>query len=252
MLILLVGASGATGRLLLAKLLRRGHHVKAVIRPSSRLPDDLAQHPALTLIRASLLDLDDRELQQLVAGCTAIASCLGHHLTLRGIFGPPRRLVTDAARRLCEAVRASRPARPVRFVLMNTTGNRNRDLDEKVSCAHRCAMALIRRLVPPQADNEQAADYFRLRVGPRDQVLQLVVVRPDTLVDEDNVTAYDLHPSPTRCPVFNPGKTSRINVARFMAELIDDAPTWTRWQGQMPVIYNPPSRKKGVSGSGKA
>ena len=57
MTILLVGASGATGRLLLAELLRRGHHVKAVVRPSSRLPDDLAPHPALTLVRASLLEL---------------------------------------------------------------------------------------------------------------------------------------------------------------------------------------------------
>lgn len=243
MTILLVGATGATGRLLLAELLRRGHHVKAVIRPTSRLPDNLAQHPAPTLVRASLPDLDDRELQQLVAGCTAIASCLGHNITLRGIFGPPRRLVADATRRLCEAVRASRPERPVRFVLMNTTGNRNRDLDERASLANRCALALIRRLVPPQADNEQAAEYLRLQIGQQDTAIQWVAVRPDALINEDAVTAYDLHRSPTRCPVFNPGKTSRINVAHFMAELIDDAPTWTRWRGQMPVIYNQPPRK---------
>ena len=38
MTILLVGASGATGRLLLAELLRRGHRVKAVVRPSSACP----------------------------------------------------------------------------------------------------------------------------------------------------------------------------------------------------------------------
>ena len=243
MTILLVGASGATGRLLLAELLRRGHHVKAVVRPASRLPGDFAQHPALTLVRASLLELGDADMQQLVAGCTAIASCLGHNITLRGIFGPPRRLVADATRRLCEAVRANRPERPVKFVLMNTTGNRNRDLDEKTSCAHRCAMALIRRLVPPQADNEQAAETLRLQIGRRDRPIQWVAVRPDALIDEDAVTAYDLHPSPTRCPVFHPGKTSRINVAHFMAELIDDDATWTRWQGQMPVIYNRPLRE---------
>ena len=66
----------------------------------------------------------------------------------------------------------------------------------------------------------------------------------DRLIDEDAVTAYDLHPSPTRCPVFNPGKTSRINVAHFMADLIDDGPAWTRWQGQMPVIYNRTAQKQ--------
>jgi hypothetical protein len=243
MTILLVGASGATGRRLLAELLRRGHRVKAVVRETGHLPENLALHPALTLVRANLLDLSDADLQELVAGCATIASCLGHTISFKGIFGPPRRLVAEATRRLCEAVWANPTKAPVKFVLMNTAGNRNRDLDERISFAHRCVMALIRRLVPPQADNEQAADFLRLRVGPRDRVLQWVAVRPDTLIDEDTVTAYDVHPSPTRCPVFNPGKTSRINVAHFMAELLDDAATWTRWQGQMPVIYNRTTKK---------
>ncbi len=158
--------------------------------------------------------------------------------TPRGIFGPPYRLVTAATRRLCEAVRATRPGRPVKFVLMNTTGNRNRDLDEKASWAQRCAIGLICVLVPPQANNEQAAEYLRRGVGPDDPAIQWVVVRPDTLINQDNVTVHDVHPSPTRCPVFDPGKTSRINVAHFMAELIDNAETWGRWAGRMPVIYN--------------
>lgn len=238
MTILLIGASGATGRRLLAELLRRGHRVNAVVRPSSQLSDDIARHPALTLIRANLPELLEADLQQLVAGCDAIASCLGHNLTLRGIFGPPHRLVTEAVRRLCETVRANRPERPVKFVLMNTTACRNRDLDEKVSWRHRCAIGLIRRLVPPQADNEQAAETLRLGIGQRDPAIQWVVVRPDTLINEDAVTAYDVHPSPTRCPVYDPGQTSRINVAHFMAEMIDNAETWRRWQGRMPVIYN--------------
>ena len=158
--------------------------------------------------------------------------------TPRGIFGPPYRLVTAATRRLCEAVRATRPGRPVKFVLMNTTGNRNRDLDEKASWAQRCAIGLIRILMPPQADNEQAAEYLRRGVGPDDPAIQWVVVRPDTLTGEDAVTAHDVHPSPMRCPVFDPGKTSRINVAHLMAKLLDNAETWSRWADRMPVIYN--------------
>lgn len=34
------------------------------------------------------------------------------------------------------------------------------------------------------------------------------------------------------------GETSRINVAHFMADLITDDGLWSRWKGQMPVIYN--------------
>jgi len=39
-------------------------------------------------------------MAQHVAGCDAVASCLGHNLTFKRLFGKPRRLVTDAVRRL--------------------------------------------------------------------------------------------------------------------------------------------------------
>jgi hypothetical protein len=32
----------------------------------------------------------------------------------KGIFGHPRRLVTDATRRLCNAIRANKPEKPVK------------------------------------------------------------------------------------------------------------------------------------------
>ena len=38
---------------------------------------------------------------------------------------------------------------------MNTTGNRNRDLEEEISLAQKGAIFLIRYLLPPHADNEQ-------------------------------------------------------------------------------------------------
>lgn len=238
MTVLVVGASGATGRLLVRDLLGRGHGVRAIVRSPEALPQDLRDQPSLTVVRANLLDLSDAALAQHVSGCTAIASCLGHNLSVRGIFGPPRRLVTQATRRLCEAVRAARPSQPVRFVLMNTAGMRNRDLDEPVSFGQRCVIGLIRVLLPPHADNEGAAQYLRAEVGRHDRAIEWVVVRPDTLVDADRVTEYEVHASPTRSAVFDAGKTSRINVAHFMAELIGGDDAWTAWRGQMPVIYN--------------
>jgi NAD(P)-dependent dehydrogenase (short-subunit alcohol dehydrogenase family) len=235
---LVVGATGATGRQLVRQLLDRQHEVRAIVRSPDGLPEDLRDHKRLTVIPASLLDLTDTELVRHVDGCGAVASCLGHNLTWKGIYGPPHRLVTEATRRLCEAIRANRPATPVKYVLMNTAGNSNRDLQEPTSFAHGCVIGLLRVLLPPHVDNEQAADYLRTRIGEVEATIQWVAVRPDSLIDQDEVTPYSTHRSPTRSAIFNAGQTSRINVAHFMAELITDTATWERWKGQMPVIYN--------------
>jgi nucleoside-diphosphate-sugar epimerase len=236
MTILVVGASGATGRLLVEHLLGRSQRVKVIVRSPDKLPDDLRNHHLLSTVQANLLDLSDDEMAQQVTGCTAVASCLGHNMSLRGIYGSPRRLVTDATRRLCAAVQAAQPPHPVRFVLMNTAGNR--DLNEPISFGQRSVLGLIRLLLPPHVDNEKAAAYLRTHIGQDAVAIEWAAVRPDTLVDEASVTEYEVHPSPTRSALFNAGKTSRINVAHFMADLISDDATWSRWQGQMPVIYN--------------
>ena len=164
MKVFVVGASGATGQLLVEQLLERGHSVKIVVRSTSYLPADVARHENLSVIRASVLDLGDVELAQQLSGCDALASCLGHNMSFKGMFGPPHRLVTEATRRLCGAVKANRPAKPVRFVLMSTAGNRNRDLAEEISFGQKIVIGLLRLLLPPHADNEEAADYLRKEV----------------------------------------------------------------------------------------
>jgi len=121
---------------------------------------------------------------------------------------------------------------------MNTVGNSNRDLHEPISFGERGVIGLLRLLMPPHVDNEKAADYLRTKVGQNDGAIEWAAVRPDTLINEDKVTEYDVHPSPTRSAIFDPGSTSRINVAHFMADLITDEDRWNRWKGQMPAIYN--------------
>lgn len=237
MAVLVVGASGATGRLLVRQLLDRGQQVRAILRSPGALAD-LAGDASLSLIQASVLDLGDAEMARYASGCTAVLSCLGHNMTLKGVYGAPRRLVADAARRLCTAIRANRPDAPVRFVLMNTAGNSNRDLAEPVSFGQKCVVGFVRLLVPPHADNEQASDYLRTQVGQADGMVEWAVVRPDSLRDGAAATGYEVHPSPTRSAIFNAGATSRIHVAHFMAELATDAATWNRWKGRMPVIYD--------------
>lgn len=235
---LVAGATGATGQLLVRQLLMRGQAVKAIVRSPEKLPADIRDHGDLSIIHASILELSDAEMAEHISDCQAIASCLGHTMSFRGIYGQPRRLVTDTTRRLCQAIISNNPDTPVRCVLMNTAGNSNRDISETVSWGQRCVIGLLRWLVPPHGDNEQAADYLRTQIGQPHPMIEWAVVRPDTLIDEETVSELDVCPSPTRSAIFDPGQTSRINVAAFMADLVINDETWHRWRGQMPVIYN--------------
>lgn len=238
MTILVVGATGATGRLLVEQLLNRGQNVKVIVRFPDKLPAILKNHDNIIVIHANVLDLSEADMARHVNGCDAVASCLGHNLSWKGTYGYPRRLVTDATRRLCNAIKARKAEEPTKFVLMNTAGNSNRDLHEPISFGQMCSIGLIRLLLPPHVDNEKAADYLRTSIGQDDEAIHWAVVRPDILINENQVTEYEMHPSPNRSAIFNPGSTSRINVAHFMADLITDDDTWNRWKGQMPVIYN--------------
>jgi nucleoside-diphosphate-sugar epimerase len=235
---LVLGASGATGMNLVEQLLKREQNVKVIVRSPEKLPKSWKSNSRLQIISTSVLELSNSEMSEHVNGCQVIASCLGHNMTWKGIYGQPRKLITDVTRRLCNAVEVSNSKKPIRFVLMNTTGNRNRDLNEAISFSQKCVIGLLRLLLPPHVDNEKAADYLRTQVGQNNNFIEWAAVRPDGLANEEEVTAYEVHSSPTRSAIFNTGKTSRINVGHFMAHLISDDALWNKWRGRMPVIYN--------------
>ena len=236
--VLVVGASGATGRLLVEELLNHGLSVKVIVRDQTNLPETLNNHKNLSIVRTNLLDLSDAELAEHVKGCSAVASCLGHTISFKGMFGHPRKLVTESTRRLSQAIKSNQPKERVRFVLMNTSGNSNRDLSEPISFGQKCVIGLLRLLLPPHVDNETAADYLRTEIGQNDSIIDWSAVRPDGLIDESSMSEYEIYPSPIRSAIFDAGKVSRINVAHFMSELIIDNDVWNKWKGQMPVIYS--------------
>ena len=238
MTVLVVGATGATGRLLVEQLLDKGETVKAIVRSAKSLPKRLIDDDRLFIIEASLLDMTDEALEAEVHGCRAVASCLGHNITFKGMFGHPRRLVTDSVKRLCKAIEKTDPATPVKFALMNTTGNQNKDAGEEVTLKHKIVVSVLRHILPPHADNEDAAEFLQSHYAASGNVVEWVTVRPDALIDENSITPYDVFKSPIRDPIFDAGKTSRINVAGFIAKLIVNDDIWKTWQGQMPVIYN--------------
>lgn len=243
MKVLVVGASGATGRELVKQLLIKKHIVKVIVRSPEKLPETWKANDDLQIITASVLDLSDVEMCEIVSDCNAVASCLGHNLSWKGVYGKPRELVTDATQRLCDAIKSNHLQGPTKVVLMNTTGNSNRDLNEPISFAQKCVIGLLRLLLPPHVDNEKATDYLRTKIGQNNESIEWVAVRPDGLINEEVVTNYEIHPSPTRSAIFNAGKVSRINVGHFMACLISDANIWRKWKGQMPVIYSKSHQK---------
>ncbi len=238
---LVVGGTGRTGHRVLQQLLGRGVSVRAIVRSPSKLPPDIAGHPALTLIEASLLALTEAELERHVRGCDAVISCLGHVLSLKGIFGPPYDLVTRATRRLCRAIEATRPAAPVKFILMSSVSvNRPHGLDTHRGSAARAVLWILRGLVPPTRDNQRASNFLLDKIGAGNPFVEWVSVRPDSLLSGE-VSKYTLHEGLVN-DLFRPGKTNMANVAHFMCELATNPQTWADWKGKLPVIVNSAAR----------
>ena len=237
MKILVVGATGKTGIRLVTQLLEEGHSVTVIVRTVEKLPQNIMNHENLSITTSTILDMNHEDVIQHVENCDAIVSCLGHTMDFRGIFGHPRRLVSDSVHRLCQAVQTNKPSNPIKLLLMSSVGCRNSDAEEKISFAQLFVIGLLRLLLPPHSDNEKAANYLRTMIGQNNSHIEWAAIRPDDLIENDEVSAYSIHVSPIRS-IFNAGKTSRINVAHFMVQLITDTGTWSKWKGRMPVIYN--------------
>ena len=104
---LVLGATGATGKHLVDQLLKMGQKVKVIVRSIDRTPASWKNDQNVSIIQGSVLDISEERMATLVEDCDAIASCLGHNLTFKGLFGKPRRLVTVLAIR---SPRSSRSA----------------------------------------------------------------------------------------------------------------------------------------------
>jgi len=236
--ILVLGGSGNTGQCILNKLLSDNHNIKVVIRKNSSSPIYIQKNENLTIIEGNVLDFSDEQINYLILECDVIVSSLGHNLTFKGIFCKPRFLVTQTLRKLTIAIKNKETTNRIKVLLMNSSGVQNRDLNEYMSFSQKCIILLLKMLLPPHLDNEKAADVLRTEITSNNSKIQWVIIRPDSLIDNTVASEYETFPSPTRSAIFNPGKTSRINVAYFMSELISNDKLWQKWRGKMPVLYN--------------
>jgi len=225
-----------TGRRLVEQLLGKNYKVRIIVRSSHKLPADIVENPNTISIEASVLDLTDEEVTEHVKDCDAVVSCLGHVMNFKGIFGEPKKLCTDATRNLCNSLEKHSLPKPTKFILMNTVGVQNPDLEEKRNWVERGLLTLLHHTLPPHRDNETAAEYLHKTVGKENKSIEWCCVRPDSLINAE-VSPYDITESPTT-GIINGRPTARSNVAHFMTDLIENEELWNTWKFRMPVIMN--------------
>ncbi|MGH9862395.1 MAG: NAD(P)-dependent oxidoreductase, partial [Candidatus Acidiferrales bacterium] len=92
--VLIVGATGGTGRQLVAQALEHGYAVTALVRHPSRLP---VEHPQLTVLKGDVLDAGSVEAA--MKGQEAVLSALGHKR-----FFYPTRILSEGTRNILRAM----------------------------------------------------------------------------------------------------------------------------------------------------
>lgn len=101
--ILIVGATGGTGRELVTQALERGYTVTALVRDPSKL---LIGNPQLTVIKGDVLDKES--VDQAMKGQEAVVSALGHKR-----FFYPTRILSEGTRNILKAMETHRVPRLV-------------------------------------------------------------------------------------------------------------------------------------------
>ena len=94
--VLIVGATGGTGRQLVAQALERGLTVTALVRDPARLT---IAHPHLTVVRGDVLDGDS--VTAAMPGQEGVLLALGHRR-----YFPPNRILSEGTRNVLRAMEA--------------------------------------------------------------------------------------------------------------------------------------------------
>jgi nucleoside-diphosphate-sugar epimerase len=237
MKVLILGASGATGKHVVTEFMRRKINTRIVIRHNAKIPDEIRTSRLVEIIHGNIYEFTDQELQEIITGCKEIVFCLGHNITLKGIFGKPHRLVCVSLQNICRNIEKNIDG-DRKIVLMSTVAYHNKEAGERRSFFEKLILSILYLLLPPHKDNMLAANYLLHDIGCNNSKIRWTAVRPDSLIDNTEMSQYEIAERIKRSPLFDPGKTSRINVGYFIVELLTDNELWKKWQYKMPVIYN--------------
>jgi putative NADH-flavin reductase len=220
--ILLIGATGRTGRLVLDSALKRGHKVIALIRPSSSLPSQTN----LSVSKGSPLDVADiTTALSLTSGSVVIISTLGQTRTSGNPFAAttsPPLFMSHSASAVIEAVKAS--ACPIqKIIVMSMFGAGSSFTNLNFLMRAIMQYSNMKQTLEDQNAVDQTIKQSGLRfVMPRPAMLEGDVALPvKTLGDAGEMAGFMPSVSPQ-------------SVAEFML----DATVSDQWDGSTSVLSN--------------
>ena len=198
MKLLIIGATGPTGRELVSQALALGHTVTAAVRH----PDSANLPSAVHLVKADITDQDS--LATAVSGQDIVISSLGTKLSRQ-----PTTLLSDGTRKLISAMQK---AGVRRFICITGVGAGD-------SKGH--GGFFYDRIFQPLILNEIYKDKDRQETIVRESGLDWTLVRPGMLTN--GTTTPNRVKALTELTGVTMGKISRADVAAFILSRLDDA-----------------------------
>jgi putative NADH-flavin reductase len=196
--LLIIGATGGTGRELVQQALAQGHHVTAMVRTPAKVT---IRHTNLRVLRGDVMDPPSVELAML--GQEAVLSALGHTH-----FLGPSRILSEGTRNI---LRAMKSCGVRRFVCESSLG-----VGDAVGRLGLPATMLFVPLV--------LAFYLRDRVRQEELIAKSeadwIVVRPPVLTNRPATGRYRHGPHVGNYIIGN--MISRADVADFMLKQLRD------------------------------
>lgn len=205
MKILVLGATGATGQLIVRDAAARGHYVVALVRAKAG-----ANLPGAEVIEGDVRD--EGTLARALNGCDAVISALGTGMGLREVD-----LLTVATRAVVAAMIRAGVRRLVCISALGVGDSRNH------------GGIVFDRLFQPLLLGPAYKDKDRQEAVIRTSSLDWVVVRPARLI---NGAMRGSIRATTDLATVNGGKIARADVAQFVVEQL----TTDTWLRQTPVI----------------
>jgi uncharacterized protein YbjT (DUF2867 family) len=202
MRILILGATGGTGRLIVRDALAKGHSVVALVRSKASAPD----LPGANVVEGDARD--EAAILRALDGCDAVVSSLGSRMSL---FGKVT-LLSIATPALIAAMIRSGVRRLVCISALGVGDSRGH------------GGFFFDRLFQPLLLRNAYKDKERQEAAIRASSLDWVIVRPGALNDEPahgNIRAF------TDLSGVRGGKIARADVARFVVEQLM-ADTWLK------------------------
>lgn len=196
--LVIIGATGGTGRQLVEQALRQGHEVTALARNPAKLS---LQHPKLRVLQGDVLDY--ATLEPAMRGQDAVLCALGH----KRFFGPSRILSEGTA----DLLRAMKSAGVARLICESSLG-----IGNSAGRVGPLATLFVYPLILPF----YAWDKLRQEKLIEESDLDWVIVRPAALTNGAARGRY--RHGPKVGSYLRPVRISRADVADFMLRQLTD------------------------------